>query len=38
MTVAQLRRDMSNDEFVHWTRWHARKAQRQQLAEREAGP
>lgn len=38
MTVGQLRRDMSNAEFVHWTRYYARKAQREELAAREGKP
>lgn len=32
MTVAALRRDMSNDEFVAWSIYFARRAQRQELA------
>lgn len=32
MTVAALRRDMSNDEFVRWAVYFARRAQRQELA------
>lgn len=32
MTVARMRREMSNKEFVHWGMFYARKAQRQQLA------
>lgn len=32
MTVHELRTRMSNAEYVTWTRWHARKAQRQELA------
>lgn len=32
MTVAELDRCMGHDEFVEWNIWHARKAQRQELA------
>ncbi len=32
MTVGQLRATMTNAEYVHWTRWFARRAQREQLA------
>lgn len=31
MTVAALRRDMSADEFLRWSVYFARKAQRRQL-------
>ncbi len=31
MTVAALRRDMTNDEFLRWAVYFARKAQRRQL-------
>ncbi len=31
MTVARLRAEMSNDEFVRWSIYYARKAQRQEL-------
>lgn len=31
MTVQQLRRDMTQAEFVHWSMYHARKAQRAEL-------
>ncbi len=34
MTVAALRRDMGNDEFVRWAVYFARKAQRRQLEAR----
>ena len=37
MTVAQLTTEMSNDEFVRWGVYYARKAQRQELARLEAG-
>jgi hypothetical protein len=32
MTVHNLRRTMSNEEFVAWSIFHGRKAQRQELA------
>lgn len=32
MTVAQLRAEMSNEEFVAWGVYHGRKAQRAELA------
>ncbi len=32
MTVHNLRRTMSNEEFVSWAIFHGRKAQRQELA------
>lgn len=32
MTVARLRAEMSNSEFVYWTRFYARKQQREELA------
>lgn len=31
MTVARMRAEMSGDEYVHWSMYYARKAQRQQL-------
>lgn len=31
MTVARLRAEMSNDEFVRWEMYYARIAQRQEL-------
>ena len=31
MTVSQLREQMSNDEFVYWDMYYARKAQREEL-------
>ncbi|MDG4762427.1 hypothetical protein [Micromonospora sp. WMMD710] len=33
MTVARMRAEMSNDEYVHWSIYYARKAQRRQLQE-----
>lgn len=32
MTVARLRREMSNSEYVRWQAYYATKAQRQELA------
>lgn len=32
MTVARLRAEMPNDEFVRWTVWYGRRAQVQELA------
>lgn len=32
MTVARLRAEMSNQEYIEWEMFHARKAQRQELA------
>lgn len=32
MTVARLRLEMSNSEFVYWQAYYARKSQREQLA------
>lgn len=37
MTRARLREEMSADEFVHWSVFYARKAQREELARKEAG-
>lgn len=37
MTRARLREEMSADEFVHWGVFYARKAQREELARKEAG-
>jgi hypothetical protein len=37
MPVVELRQRMSNAEFVTWTRYHARRAQREELAAKEAG-
>lgn len=34
LTVAQLRQQMSADEFMRWGVWHGRRAQVQQLAAR----
>ena len=31
MTVARLQAEMSNDEFVRWGMYYARKAQREEL-------
>lgn len=31
MTVARLRAEMGQGEYVYWTRWHARKAQAAEL-------
>lgn len=31
MTVDRLRQEMSNDEFVRWSTYYARKAQREEL-------
>lgn len=36
MTVSRLRDEMSNAEFVAWCMYHARKAQRQELAMKKA--
>lgn len=32
MTVGQMREDMSSDEFMSWSVYYGRKAQREQLA------
>lgn len=32
MTVARLRQEMSNAEFVQWCAWHALRAQREEVA------
>jgi hypothetical protein len=32
MTVAQLRAEMSNKEYVQWVAWHGLKRQREELA------
>lgn len=37
MTVARLRVEMSNDEFVHWHMYYARRAQREELAAKTGG-
>lgn len=36
MTVSEMQDRMSNAEFVRWSIYHARKAQRQELAEKMA--
>lgn len=36
MTVARLRAEMSNDEFVRWSVFYGRKAAREELALAEA--
>jgi len=37
MTVARLRAEMSNDEFVRWGIYYARKAQNMELAKLKGG-
>lgn len=37
MTVARMRREMSEAEFIHWAIWYGIKAQRQELATGQAG-
>lgn len=37
MTVAQLRAEMSNDEYTYWSMYFARKAQRAELQRLKAG-
>lgn len=37
MTVARLRAEMDHDEFVRWSVYHARRAQRKELALGNAG-
>jgi hypothetical protein len=37
MTVAQLREEMSSDEFTRWHVYYARKAQRDELARLQQG-
>lgn len=37
MTVGQLREQMSNDEFVQWGIYYARKAQQEELERLKAG-
>jgi len=32
MTVSRLRAELDNSEFVYWTRYYARKQQREELA------
>lgn len=36
-TVAELRAAMGNDEFIMWTRYFARKAQREELERLKVG-
>lgn len=36
MTVARLRAELSNDEYVSWSVYYGRRAQRQELAIKEA--
>jgi hypothetical protein len=36
-TVAELRASLSQSEFVFWSRYYARKGQREELARKEAG-
>jgi hypothetical protein len=36
MTVGELRERMSQQEFVYWSRFYARKYQREELAVKEA--
>ncbi|MEU8220913.1 hypothetical protein AB0C47_34795 [Micromonospora taraxaci] len=33
MTVARMRAEMSNDEYVQWSIFYARRAQRRQMQE-----
>lgn len=37
MTVARLNAEISNDEFVRWSVYYGRKAQREELARLKAG-
>jgi hypothetical protein len=37
MTVARLRVEMSNDEYVYWAMYYARQAQRIELERLKAG-
>lgn len=37
MTVARMRAEMSNQEFVYWSRFYMRKAQREELEMKRAG-
>jgi hypothetical protein len=37
MTVGEMRERMGQDEFLMWSRYYARKGQREELAMREAG-
>lgn len=34
MTVARLRLELSNDEFLHWSIYFGRKSQKEQLAQK----
>lgn len=36
MTVARLREEMPNDEYLRWNIYYARKAQREELANQRA--
>ena len=36
-TLAELRATVGNDEFVLWTRYYARQAQREELEAKKAG-
>ena len=36
MTVAALRREMSQREFMQWQVWHGRRNQQQELAQKRA--
>jgi hypothetical protein len=36
-TVVELRAAIGNDEFVMWSRYYARKHQREELAQKRAG-
>lgn len=37
MTVDRMRREMSSDEFLHWSIFYARDAQRKELARLKSG-
>jgi len=37
MTVARLRAEMPNEEYVYWTVYYGRKAQRRELEQLTAG-
>jgi hypothetical protein len=37
MTVAQMRVELSNHEYLRWSMYYARQAQRRQLAEQMVG-
>lgn len=32
MTVAQMRSEMGNEEFIYWSRYYARRGQEQEMA------